>query len=133
LDFYERESSRVDISAVTPSWFIFSDGFRTGPLAEAVKRAFDISLSLLTLIVALPIMAFTAIAIACDSKGPILYRQERVGLRGRSFVLFKFRSMRIDAERDGAPRWALEGDPRITRVGWVTRKLRIDELPQLYN
>jgi lipopolysaccharide/colanic/teichoic acid biosynthesis glycosyltransferase len=78
-------------------------------------------------------MAVTALTIACDSEGPILYRQERVGLRGRNFVLLKFRSMRVDAESNGAPRWAVKNDPRVTRVGWLIRKLRIDELPQLYN
>src|SRR5215471_3493404 len=133
LDFYERESSRVDISAVTPSWFIFSDGFRTGPSTEFAKRAFDICLALLTLVIVFPLMALTAVAVACDTKGPILYRQERVGLRGRNFILLKFRSMTTDAERDGAPLWAAERDPRVTRVGWMIRKLRIDELPQLYN
>ena len=133
LDFYERESGRVDISALTPSWFIFSSGFRTGAVVDAVKRAFDMLLCLLMLVAVLPLMAFTALAIALDSKGPILYRQERVGLHGRSFVLLKFRSMTTDAERDGAPIWAAKRDPRVTRIGWVIRKLRIDELPQLYN
>jgi sugar transferase (PEP-CTERM system associated) len=133
LDFYERESGRVDISALTPSWFIFSSGFRTGAFTDAVKRVFDILLCLVMLVAVLPLMAFTALAIVLDSKGPILYRQERVGLHGRSFVLLKFRSMTADAERDGAPIWAAKRDPRVTRVGWVIRKLRIDELPQLYN
>jgi sugar transferase (PEP-CTERM system associated) len=133
LDFYERESGRVDISALTPSWFIFSSGFRTGAFADTVKRLFDLVLGALMLVAVLPLMAFTALAIAFDSKGPILYRQERVGLHGRNFTLLKFRSMTNDAERDGAPMWAAKRDPRVTRVGWIIRKLRIDELPQLCN
>ena len=132
-DFYERESGRIDLSAVKPSWFIFSDGFRMGSVLEFLKRLFDITLCVVMLVVALPLMALTAIAIALDSRGPILYCQERVGLRGRSFVLLKFRSMTADAERDGAPIWAAKRDPRVTRVGRIIRKLRIDELPQLYN
>jgi len=133
IDFYERESGRVDLSALRPSWFIFSDGFRMGMAVETVKRTFDIVLALLTLIMVLPLLALTAVAIKCEGRGSILYRQERVGLRGRVFVLLKFRSMAEDAERDGAPQWAAKRDPRVTRVGGVIRKLRIDELPQLYN
>ena len=133
VDFYERESGRVDLSALRPSWFIFSDGFRMGMVVETVKRTFDIALALFTLILVLPLLALTVIAIKCEGRGSILYRQERVGLRGRVFVLLKFRSMAEDAERDGAPVWAAKRDPRITRVGWIIRKMRIDELPQLYN
>ena len=133
VDFYERESGRVDLAALRPSWFIFSDGFRMGMAVETVKRSFDIALALCTLVVVLPILALTVLAIKCEGRGSILYRQERVGLRGRVYVLLKFRSMTEDAERDGAPVWAAKRDPRITRVGWVIRKTRIDELPQLYN
>lgn len=133
LDFYERESGRVDLEALRPSWFIFSDGFRMGPTVEFVKRFFDIALSLLTLVIVLPLLAFTVLAIKCEGGGAILYRQERVGLRGRSFILLKFRSMTESAEQDGSPVWAAKRDPRVTRVGWFIRKLRIDELPQLYN
>jgi sugar transferase (PEP-CTERM system associated) len=133
VEFYERESGRVDLSALRPSWFIFSDGFRMGATVEAIKRSFDIGLGLLTLIFVLPILILTVIAIKSEGTGTILYRQERVGLRGRTFVLLKFRSMAENAERDGAPVWASKRDPRITRVGWFIRKLRIDELPQLYN
>lgn len=133
VDFYERESGRVDLATLRPSWFIFSDGFRTGAVVEAVKRGFDIVLALFTLVLVFPLLALTAIAIKCEGRGPILYRQERVGLRGKSFTLLKFRSMSQDAEHDGAPVWAAKRDPRITRVGWLIRKIRIDELPQLYN
>ncbi len=133
IDFYERESGRVDLTALRPSWFIFSDGFRTGAVVEIVKRTFDIAVALFTLVLVLPILALTALAIRCEGRGQILYRQERVGLRGRGFTLLKFRSMSQDAELDGSPVWAAKRDPRITRVGWLIRKIRIDELPQLYN
>jgi len=133
VEFYERESGRVDLSALRPSWFIFSDGFRMGATVEAIKRIFDIVLGLSTLIFVLPILVMTIIAIKSEGTGSILYRQERVGLRGRTFVLLKFRSMTENAEHDGSPVWASKRDPRITRVGWFLRKLRIDELPQLYN
>ena len=133
VDFYERESGRVDLTALRPSWFIFSDGFRTGPVVEGLKRTFDIVLALLTLILVFPIIALTAVAIKLEGTGPILYRQDRVGLRGEVFILLKFRSMTQDAEVNGSPVWAAKRDPRITRVGWFIRKTRIDELPQLYN
>jgi len=133
VDFYERESGRVDLAALRPSWFIFSDGFRTGPIVEGLKRTFDVVLALLTLMLVFPIIALTAIAIKLEGKGPVLYRQERVGLRGEVFTLLKFRSMTQDAEVNGSPVWAAQRDPRITRVGWFIRKTRIDELPQLYN
>ena len=133
VEFYERESGRVDLSAIRPSWFIFSDGFRMGASVEALKRSLDIVVGLSTLAFVLPILVLAVIAIRCEGRGSLLYRQERVGLRGRTFVLLKFRSMAEDAESDGAPVWAAKRDPRITRVGWLIRKLRIDELPQLYN
>jgi exopolysaccharide biosynthesis polyprenyl glycosylphosphotransferase len=102
------------------------DGVRT-----AVKRAFDIVMSSLLLLLASPIMLLTAIAIKLDSRGPLIYRQERVGLGGRPFMCLKFRSMRVDAEKDGVARWATKNDSRVTRVGAFIRKCRIDELPQL--
>jgi sugar transferase (PEP-CTERM system associated) len=132
-DFYERESGRVDLGAIRPSWFIFSDGFRMGVMVEAVKRVFDVSVALITLVLVLPLLVLSIVAIKVEGGGGILYRQERVGLRGRNFMLFKLRSMTENAERDGAPVWAAKSDPRVTRVGWIIRKLRIDELPQLYN
>jgi sugar transferase (PEP-CTERM system associated) len=133
VDFYERESGRVDLTALRPSWFIFSDGFRMGIMVETVKRGFDIALALFTLVLVLPILGLTVLAIKCEDRGSILYRQERVGLRGRVFTLLKFRSMSEDAEPEGAPVWAAKRDPRVTRIGWLIRKIRIDELPQLYN
>jgi sugar transferase (PEP-CTERM system associated) len=130
--FWERENSRIDIEALQPSWLIYSDGFRISPFNNAMKRAFDIIVSLGLLVCALPVMAITAIVVRLESPGSALYRQERVGFGGTSFNILKFRSMRDDAERDGI-RWAANGDSRVTRVGNVIRKFRIDELPQLFN
>ena len=132
LDFWERETRTVDLEALRPSWLFLSDGFRCGPLDEFLKRAFDIVVSLGLLILTLPLLVVTACAIKLESAGPIFYQQQRVGLRGRSFTILKFRSMRSDAETDG-PRWAVEQDPRVTRVGMIIRKLRIDELAQIFN
>jgi sugar transferase (PEP-CTERM system associated) len=134
LDFIERETKTVDLGALQPGWLIFSDGFRgSGLAARACKRGFDIVLSLVLLLFTLPLILLTCALIMIESPGPVLYRQERVGFGGRSFVLLKLRSMRADAEKDGAARWALTSDPRVTRVGRLIRKLRIDELPQLWN
>jgi sugar transferase (PEP-CTERM system associated) len=133
LDFWERETRTVDLDALRPSWLFYSDGFRCGVTDEIVKRVFDIVVSLALLIFSLPLLAVTACLIKAESPGPIFYRQERVGLRGQVFTIFKFRSMTADAEPDGNPRWAAKRDPRVTRVGAVIRKLRIDELAQILN
>jgi sugar transferase (PEP-CTERM system associated) len=131
--FWERESCRLDLDALQPSWLIFSDGFRTGIFVNAVKRSFDIIVSVAMLIFTSPLLLATAILIKLESGGPILYRQERVGVGGRTFSLLKFRSMCVDAEEPSKPQWARINDSRATRVGSVIRKLRIDELPQLLN
>lgn len=133
LSFCERESGRVDLAALQPSWLIYSDGFRTGLVFRVVKRIFDMAASIAVLILTLPVLIVTALLIAIESHGPILYRQERVGQFGRPFVLLKFRSMRVDAEQNGNPQWAAKHDPRVTRIGAWIRKVRIDELPQLIN
>lgn len=133
LAFYERETGRVDLDALQPSWFILSDEFRFGPVSEFIKRSFDLIASCLMLALVFPVLVITALAIKLDSRDPIFYRQERVGRHGCPFVLLKFRSMRIDAEREGAPMWAQPNDTRVTRVGAFIRKFRIDELPQLLN
>lgn len=131
--FMERETGRVDLDTVNPSWLIFSDGFSSGRmLSSAVKRVFDIVASLILLVATLPIILFFALLVKLDSKGPAFFKQERVGLYGETFELVKLRSMRIDAEKDGA-KWAEENDPRITRIGRFIRKVRIDELPQAWN
>jgi sugar transferase (PEP-CTERM system associated) len=133
LDFWERETRTVDLDALKPSWLFYSDGFRCGPIDEFLKRVFDIVISSCLLAFTFPLLIVTACLIKLDSRGPILYRQERVGLHGRVFTILKFRSMRVDAETDGRPRWAMQRDPRVTRVGAVIRKLRIDELTQILN
>jgi sugar transferase (PEP-CTERM system associated) len=133
LSFCERETGRVDLDALQPSWLIFSDGFRVSWTACLAKRVFDIVVSATMLVLTLPLLLLTALAIKLEDRGPILYSQERVGLFGKGFTLYKFRSMREDAERHCGPQWAVANDTRVTRVGAVIRKVRIDELPQLIN
>lgn len=134
LTFLERETRRVNLKALDPSWLIYSDGFRVSTATNAIlKRVLDILASLAVLILMLPTMLLVALAIRLDSPGPIFYRQERIGRHGITFKIFKFRTMRADAERGGIPQWASVHDPRITRIGSVLRLLRIDELPQVLN
>jgi sugar transferase (PEP-CTERM system associated) len=130
--FLEEEVGYIDTTVVTPGWFVFRQGFSRSDVFLFVKRAFDIVVSILFLVFTLPITLITALVIRCESRGPIFYRQERVGLNGKSFTLVKFRSMRTDAEKDG-PQWAAKQDSRITRVGNILRKSRIDEIPQVLN
>lgn len=131
--FFEQVLGQVRLDSLRASWLIFGEGFRQGFLRSFVKRAFDVVASAVLIILAAPVMLITAVLIVLESGFPLLYRQERVGEGGRVFRVIKFRSMRTDAERDGKPRWAASNDDRITRVGRVIRKLRIDELPQLIN
>ncbi len=131
--YYERATGQVRLDSLRASWLIFGEGFRQGTVRVVMKRLFDIVFSLLLLLAASPTMIITAVLIALESGFPVLYRQERVGQGGRVFRVLKFRSMRTDAEGDGKPRWAASNDDRVTRVGRVIRKLRIDELPQLFN
>lgn len=131
--FWERESGRVELEGLHPSWLVYCDGFKVGQVQNLMKRSFDIAVSLVFLIVTLPLLIAAALAVRLESKGPIFYRQERVGLNGRPYTLLKFRSMRVDAESDGVPRWAAVRDRRITRVGSLIRTTRIDELPQIFN
>ena len=135
LTFLERETGRVRIDALNPSWMIFGEGFRRDPLRLFSSRMLDLIASLLILVVSLPVMAITALAIKLEDgwSAPMLYRQARVGLGGHSFDVLKFRSMRTDAERDGLAQWAQTKDPRVTRVGAIIRKIRVDELPQILN
>jgi sugar transferase (PEP-CTERM system associated) len=135
LTFLERETGRVRIDVLNPSWMIFGEGFRRDPLRLLSARSLDLLASLLTVMVALPVMVLTALAIKLEDgwRAPVFYRQARVGLAGHSFDVLKFRSMRMDAERDGQAQWAQKADSRVTRVGAVIRKLRIDELPQILN
>ena len=132
--FLERETGRVDLQSVNPSWLIFSDGFSSGRMLSGVfKRLFDIAASALLLVLVAPIIVITAIAIKLESKGPAFYRQRRVGLYGVGFDCIKLRSMRQDAEIGGKAIWAEKDDPRITRIGRFIRKVRIDELPQCWS
>ena len=131
--FLEQETGRLEIESMRPSWLALSDTGPKGRIERAIKRGFDIVVALALLIGALPVTIPTVIAIFAEDRGPIFYRQERVGLGGRQFKLLKFRSMQVDAERDGIARWAALNDPRVTIVGNVIRKLRIDEIPQVYN
>jgi sugar transferase (PEP-CTERM system associated) len=130
---YERLTGKILIDDLKPSWLIFSDGFRASRWTRFVKRMLDLSLSLIGFILASPLMLLTALAVRLDSAGPALYSQERVGENGRVFKIYKFRSMRIDAEQAGSPIWATDKDPRVTRVGRFIRLTRLDELPQLWN
>jgi len=131
--FFERENGQLQLESLNASWMILSEGFRQGLARDAVKRAFDLIASGLLLLGSLPVMTLTALLIRLESSGPVLYRQERIGQHGRPFTIFKFRSMRTDAESDGKPKWAGQNDDRTTPVGRVIRKLRIDELPQIFN
>lgn len=131
--FFEQHRSRVQMDLLRESWFIFGEGFRQGMVRMFIKRAFDIAASSVLLALGFPLMLLAALAVKMESPGPIIYRQERVGLGGRTFNIFKFRSMRADAEKDGKPQWAQSGDSRVTKVGRFMRLTRIDELPQLFN
>jgi len=130
---YERVTGKILIDDLRPSWLIFSDGFRVSRVTRLMKRTIDLVLSLALATLTLPLMLITALLVMLEDGRPVLYRQERVGENGRTFVLSKFRSMRKDAEKGGQPIWAKDGDDRITRVGRFIRKTRLDELPQLYN
>ncbi len=132
VGFYEQLTGKIIVERVNPDWIIFAEGFSVGRLLNVLKRIGDIIFSCLGLVMASPIMLISAIIIKLESPGPVFYCQERVGLRGHTFHIIKFRSMRQDAEKNGAV-WAMENDNRVTRFGGFARKVRIDELPQLWN
>ena len=129
---FERITGKILTDGLTPSWFIFSDGFTASRGTRALKRVIDVVLAAVGLVLAAPLMLLTALAVRLDSPGPIFYKQERVGENDRLFTLCKFRSMRSDAEK-GTPIWAKSNDNRVTRVGRFIRLTRLDELPQLLN
>ena len=135
LTFFEKETGKVKLDVLQPSWMFLSDGFQRGLFRAYVKRLFDIAASLVLLPLALPLMGLVALAVYVESgfRGPIFYRQVRAGANGAPFRIVKFRSMSTDAEGDGQARWAQRNDTRITPVGRVIRKSRLDELPQLFN
>lgn len=131
--FFEREAGMVKLNIADPSWLAFSGGFDHSTPRRMSKRFFDLLAACALLLVAWPLMLVVAACIALESRGPVLYRQTRIGENGRSFELIKFRSMRVDAESDGVARWASQDDDRTTRVGRIIRLSRLDELPQLFN
>lgn len=132
LSFCERELGKIDITLLQPGWMLFSDGFRYSKRRLLAKRLFDIALASVFLFFLWPFMLLTALAVKLESPGAVLYHQIRVGLNGCHFRIYKFRSMRQDAEKNGAV-WAEKNDARVTRVGAFIRNTRLDELPQLYN
>lgn len=135
LEFLERETGKIQVDLVSPGWIIFSRGFRRTRARRLFKRGLDLLVGVIALALAWPIMLLVAIAIKLEDgiSAPVIYRQQRVGHRNQVFDIWKFRSMRIDAEADGKAVWATKGDPRVTRVGAVLRKVRLDELLQVFN
>ncbi len=131
--FYEQTTGEVPVDSLKASFLVYGRGFAQDRTRIIIKRLFDVITSSFLLLVASPIMLLTMLAIKLESDGPVIYRQERVGLGGKSFMCLKFRSMRTDAEKDGVAVWAAKNDSRITRVGAFIRKTRIDELPQLFS
>ncbi len=131
--FYAEETGQIDLEALQPSWFLYSEGFSGLRSYKPLKRVMDVVAALGLLVLSLPVSLLSAGAILVAGGGPVLHRQVRVGLGGRPFVLWKFRSMGPDAERDGGPQWATPDDPRITAIGGWLRRTRIDEIPQLVN
>jgi len=131
--FFERAHGQIPVESLKASWLIYGNGFRQDWLRTSVKRLFDLTVATGLLILTLPIIFMSTLIILLEGGGPVIYRQERVGLRGRTFNLLKFRSMRQDAEKDGEARWASAGDPRVTQFGRFLRRSRMDELPQLIN
>ncbi|TQV71779.1 TIGR03013 family PEP-CTERM/XrtA system glycosyltransferase [Exilibacterium tricleocarpae] len=133
ISFYERELVKIEIDLLHPGWMLFTDGFRHSRMRDYGKRLFDVVISVLLLLISWPFMLLAAAAVYLETGRPLLYSQERVGLNGRVFRIYKFRSMRQDAEKEGKAIWAQRNDSRVTRVGAFIRNTRLDELPQLYN
>jgi len=133
VDFYEELSGKIWVEALDSEWFVFTDGFRQSPTSLAIKRLFDLVGAFLLLLLSAPLLAFLWLAIRLNSEGQVLFRQDRVGLYGKSFTILKFRSMRQDAESETGPVWAREHDERVTAIGRVMRLFHLDELPQLIN
>ena len=128
----EKISGRIEVDSLYPSWLIFADGFRFSPSFVLLRRMLAIFAAIVLLLIVMPIIPLVILAIKLDSRGPVLYRQKRVGLGGKIFHCYKFRTMRQDAEADTGATWALDDDPRITRVGKFLRTVRLDEIPQLW-
>ena len=130
---YEKLTGKIVVQNLRPSWLVFSEGFNRTLLIRTAKRAIDLALASAFLALGWPIFLMVALAIRLDSRGPIFFRQERVGQRAKTFMLLKFRTMVQDAEAETGPVWASDRDPRITRVGHWLRKTRLDEFPQIWN
>jgi sugar transferase (PEP-CTERM system associated) len=130
---YEKVTGKIRTTALPPSWMVFAEGFQQLNRKVRHKEVMDFFLALIGSVLALPICAVVALIVKLDSKGPVLFRQERVGYKGKTFLMYKFRTMRTDAEALSGPQWATEDDPRITRAGRFLRKTRLDEIPQLWN
>lgn len=135
VEFLERESGKIRVDLVQPGWMVFSSGFQCGRVKTFAKRTLDIVVSLATLLVAWPLMVLVILAIKLEDgfSQPVLYRQQRVGMFGKTFSLLKFRSMTVNAESDGVAVWASKNDKRVTKVGRIIRLSRLDELPQVFN
>jgi sugar transferase (PEP-CTERM system associated) len=131
--FFEREACQINVGSIHPGWLIFSDGFNQSFLRRFIKRTFDLVASAVIFTLAIPTMLIAGLLIFLEDHGPVLYKQERVGLNGKVYTVLKFRSMRMDAEAMGTPQWATSHDPRVTKIGRLLRLLRIDELPQVIN
>ncbi len=132
IAFFERETGKIELSLLNPSWLVFSQGFSFSQLRDVLKRVFDLTVCSILLCIASPFMVLTAFLVYLEDGAPVLFKQTRVGINGKAFTLYKFRSMRKDAEKNGAV-WAKENDDRVTRVGNFIRNTRLDELPQIYN
>ena len=128
----ERISGKIEVDNLYPSWLVFGEGFRRSSTFRLVRRLISVVIALVGLVIALPLCPLIMLAIRLDSKGPIFYRQRRVGKAGRTFDVIKFRTMRADAEAIGGPQWAGNNDPRVTRIGRFLRSSRLDEIPQLW-
>jgi sugar transferase (PEP-CTERM system associated) len=132
--FQERLTGKILIQDLRPSWFVFSEGFSRPRVFRRAKRSAEFAVAAVAFVLSLPLLALVALLVKLDGPGPVFYRQERVGERGKAFRLFKVRTMRTDAETETGPVWSQRGhDPRVTRLGRILRKLRLDEIPQLWN
>lgn len=131
--FYEMLTGKLIVGQINPSWLIFSKGFQKTSVQKLLKRTMDLFISLTMLVLLMPLIFLTAIIIKLDSKGPVFFSQERVGENRKPYMVYKFRSMCSDAEKGTGPVWAKKNDDRITRIGGIMRKTRIDEIPQLWN
>jgi sugar transferase (PEP-CTERM system associated) len=130
---YEHYTGKIAVENLRPSWMIFAEGFRNNPAQRSIKRGLDVAISLVGLVIAAPLLVIVGVLVKLTSPGPVFYSQERVGLHGRTFRVHKFRSMLVDAEADTGPVWATRNDNRVTPIGTMLRRTRIDEVPQLWN